>query len=71
MERQDIVDILGTHATVILSPENLHLATQWLTELTVRLQRAQQILYAARVKIIHANKAKEIKAISIPSHRKL
>lgn len=41
------------HATVIIPPEDLHLATKWLTELSVRLQRAQQTLYTACRSIIN------------------
>jgi hypothetical protein len=45
---------MGAYAAVIIPLEDLHQVTQWLTELTERLQRAQQILYTARGSLIHA-----------------
>lgn len=51
--RQDITDILGPHVDIIISHKDAHLATEWLTELTVRMQRAQQALYTARGSLVH------------------
>ena len=57
--RQDIDTILGRYASEVIPLEDLHQGLQWLTELTLRLQRAQQILYTARGSLLHT-KAKEM-----------
>ncbi len=56
------MDDLGPHAQEVIPPEELHTALQWITELKMRLQKAQQILYTARGSLIHA-KVKEMASI--------
>jgi hypothetical protein len=63
--RQDIETILGRHALEIIPHEDLYQGLDWLTELTVRLQRAQQTLYTARGSLIH-EKTKEAR---VEKHR--
>ena len=67
-KRQDIEDILGPHAQEVIPPEELQTALQWFTELTMRLQKAQQTLYTARGSLIHA-RAKEMASIERRRHK--
>jgi hypothetical protein len=57
--RHDIEAVLGRHALEIIPHEDLNQGLEWLKELTVRLQPAQQTLYTARGSLIH-EKAKEM-----------
>jgi hypothetical protein len=67
-KRQDIEDILGSHAQEVIPPEELQTALQWITELTMRLQKAQNILYTSRGSLIHA-RAKEMASIERRRHK--
>jgi hypothetical protein len=68
--RHDIETILGRHALEIIPHEDLYQGLEWLTELTVRLQRAQQTLYTARGSLIH-EKAKEMARVEKHRAKKL